>query len=591
MAVTQEQALEILKERGITIAPTQSAQQDAGTIIGQELERRLPTFAVRGIQRAAPTLQAIAQSAPIQGILGAGDIIRRNIGAVLPSAIRPQFVPEGDPRRLAYQVGGGIGDIASFLGASELGGAALGGARGLPLLSRAAQTLGGGAGRILGTGLYGAATTPENRLRGALTGTVAGTVGEAIPGIAALAKYASPQRLTDSIMNYLRGGRSVEENAKSLASDIKNLFETKKGEASDLYSPLFDSVGDSSIYGDLVTPTKLGKQIDPSLAGLLKKPDVNISQIDGNIVNLPQIYKNLDPEITNSYLPDIRKLHNKFIDNPTVQNAHDLQSQLGFEIRKLENQPVKSIADTRDMQNWRTARDSLKQDVNSFLNIKDNSGDLTKMYGDATNFYRDNVAPYLSNSGIAKIAKGNITNPKNIPILFKFPSEDITKIASDIGDEGKKKILYSELGKKIKMTPEDLTSEISKLEPKGLSSYITPNLQMQLDKIPARITAKTALQRGAGLAAGLALIPHAAGEMPEILGGIGSAAVTPAIMRTLQRNLPIAPMARGIGRAYPAIRRGALGLGVGQPLPSGVPQPSGITPAQARQILKERGIQ
>lgn len=590
MAVTKQQALKVLEERGIPITPQEQPQQDAGTIVGQRLERHLPAFAVRGIAQAAPTLQAIAQSAPLQAILGAGDVVRRNIGALLPSAIRPQFVPGGDPSRLAYKVGGGLGDIASFLGAGELGGAALAGARGLPLLGRAAQALGGGAGRILGTGAYGAATTPDSRVRGALTGAAGGTIGEALPALAGLAKYASPQRLTDSIMNYIRGGRSVEENAQSLAADIKKSFETKQGEASDLYSPLFDSVGDSSIYGNIVKPTsKLGIQIDPAISSLIRRP--SIREVDGNIVNLPADYKNLDPEIINKYLPDTRELHNEFIDNPTVQNAHNLQSQLGFDLRELQKKPIKDAADNINFQNWRKARNNLQQDVHSFLNVKDNTGDLSKMYGDATNYYRENIAPYLTNKDIAKIAKGKITNPSNVANIFKFPEEEVTKVVNDLGDESKKKIIYSGLTKKVGLTSQDLVNQINGLEKKGLESYITPNLQMQLDKLPARMGAKTALQRAAGLGLGLATIPRAAGIGAEIGGGIGAAALTPAIMRSLQRNLPIAPIARGISKAYPAIRKGVLGLSLGQSLPSGITSNQRITPEQAREILKERGIQ
>lgn len=620
MAVTKQQALKVLEERGIPITPQEQPQQDAGTIVGQRLERHLPAFAVRGIAQAAPTLQAIAQSAPVQGVLGAGDVMRGNIGALLPSSIRPQFVPTGDPSRLAYKVGGGIGDIASYLLASELGGAALTNVRALPLMERAAQaleasrapealkevveierralpllgrtmeSLGGGAGRILGTGAYGAATTPDSRVRGGLIGLAGGTLGEALPALAGLAKYASPQRLTDSIMNYIRGGRSVEENAQSLAADIKKSFETKQGEASDLYSPLFDSVGDSSIYGNIVKPTsKLGIQIDPAISSLIRRP--YLREVDGNIVNLPQVYQALKKDITKSYLPDTRELHNEFIDNPTVQNAHNLQSQLGFDLRELQKKPIKDTADNINFQNWRKARNNLQQDVHSFLNVKDNTGDLSKMYGDATNYYRENIAHYLTNKDIAKIAKGKITNPSNVANIFKFPEEEVTKVVNDLGDEGKKKIIYSGLTKKVGLTPQDLVNQMNGLEKKGLESYITPNLQMQLDKLPARMGAKTALQRGVGLALGLATIPRAAGVGAEIGGGIGAAALTPAIMRSLQRNLPIAPIARGISKAYPAIRKGALGLSLGQSLPSGITSNQRITPEQAREILKERGIQ
>lgn len=558
MAVSREQALQILKERGVSIddAPQEAAptnQQDAGDILGRALLKILPQGAVQAIGRAGPTIRSAAQAPSVQAILGTGDVVRRNVANILPESLRPGFRPVGDPTRTSYKAGEGVGDLLSFLAAGEAGA----GAEALPGIGRGLESIPGWIKRIGGSTLFGTAVDP-NRLKGAERGALFGAGGEVIPAAAGIAKYASPQRLTDSIMGYIKGGRSVEGNAKSLASDIKNSFEKRRGEASDIYNPLFDSVGDSSIYGD--------------------------------IVKSPQLYNNLDKSISDGYLPDIKKLHNEFIKNPTLQNAHDLQSQLGFEVRRLERQPVRSIADTRDMQNWRSARDSLQKDTDSFLNSQDKTGDLSKMYNDATEHYRNNVVPYLSNSGIAKIARGQVTNPKNITTLFKSPSEDVAKVVEDLGDEGRKKILYAELGKKIKMTPEGLTSEISKLEPKGLSSYITPTLQNQLDKMPARIATKTALQRGAGLAAGLALAPKAIGIAPEILAGAGGAALTPAIMNAIQRSVPISAIGRGIGAAFPTARAGILGNILGGSIPEPKTQPS-ITKEQAIEELKRRGIQ
>lgn len=558
MAVTREQALQVLKERGISVDDVSQdvpqENQDAGAILGRALQKILPAQAVRAVGEAGSTLRGIEQAPSVQAILGAGDIIRRNLANILPARVRPQFQPVGDPTRTAYKAGEIGGDIASFLGAGELGAAA----EGLPIAGRALKAIPAAARRIAGTTLFGAGVDPD-RARGALTGAIGGAAGEAIPAIAGLAKYASPQKLTDSIMGYLKGGRSVEENAKSLASDIKNTFEKRTGEASDLYNPLFNAVGNRSVYSD--------------------------------IAKSPELYKNLDKNIVNSYLPDIKKLHNKFIEDPTLKNAHDLQSQLGFEVRKLERQPVKSISDTRDMQNWRNARNNLQQDVNTFLNASDKTGDLSKMYNDATEHYRNNVVPYLSNSGIAKIAKGQVTNPKNITTLFKSPSEDVAQVAEDLGDEGKKKILYAELGKKTKMTPESLTNEISKLEPKGLSSYMTRTLQNQIDKLPSRIATKTALQRGAGLAAGLALAPKALGVAPEIFAGGAGVALTPAIMRALQRTLPISAVSKGVQAAYPAMRAGTLGALLGGSLPFSPPRTPSITKEEAEEELIRRGIQ
>jgi hypothetical protein len=522
MPVSREEAIAELKRRGVDVSEFEGPP--------------------KGIA------QRLVETAPAQFALGGAQEASRQLAAVLGR--RPPVVGGIIPGRLAPRIGAGFQDIASFLGAGELGGAALGAARAVPALGRAAAALRGPAGRIAGTAAFGVATDPE-RLRGLRTGLEFGAAGEAIPAVAGAVRRLTPQFITDSVMNYLKGGReSLEENAKSLATDIRNAFKRKKEEAAALYNPLFEKVGK-----DELSPTS---------------------------------YTKMDQDIFNSYLPDMKTLHNKFIENPTLENAHDLQSQLGFEVRKLENQPTKSIADTRDMQNWRQGRNGLRNDVGTFLRTKDVTGNLDRQYDEATAFFRDNVAPYKSNTALSKIASGITTTPRNINTIFKFPEEDIQRIAEDIGDEGKKKILFSELGKKPKITPEQLSSEIDKLEGKGLASYITPTLQEQVNKLSPRLEALKGARSAARLAGllGGALAGRPFGGFGEFAGGLAGGLLSPFVLRSLARAIPT----RQIARRFPAIRAGVTGLALGTPAPRPQAQLPQITRAEAIAELKRRGV-
>lgn len=432
------------------------------------------------------------------------------------------------------KIGKTLGDILGFLGASAVGGA---GAAALPETA-IAKVLRAAPGRIAGTALYGQAVSPE-RARGAETGAALQTAVEAIPyvgkGIGAVSKYVRPQTLTNDIMSSLSKGQTLEENGKNFATNLKNSFNRKIEASNDLYNPIFDRVGNNSVYYSRV-----------------KSPEFYKNMFD------PVTRDPLDEGILDDYLPDLKKLHSDFIKNPTFQNAHDLQSQLGFEIRRLQRMPSRSMADTRVMQNYTKAKDNLKGDMDHFLEYKEPGRGLADQYEDATNYYRNEVVPYLSNSNIAKIARGKITNPKNITTIFKNPDEDVLKVVEDLGDNGKNQILYNELGKVSNMTPEKLISETNKLDKKGLSGYLTPDLQGNIDQIASRIKAKEVSQRLAGAASAAALIPFHAGAVPEITAALAGGALSPAIMRSLQKTIPVGATMKAATKVYPWLSKAAI---------------------------------
>lgn len=393
---------------------------------------------------------------------------------------RPTF-PEAAPTA-PTEIGRALGDILGFAGAGAAGGAARAALPAAeeagPVAARLLRAIRGAPGRMAGTALYGEAVSPD-RLKGLEMGGGLGTLAEALPlpfkGAAYLSKYLKPSTVANSIMSYLGGGEGIEENGINFAKLLRNTFQRKTDEATDLYNPVKEAAGKTSIYT--------------------------------NKVNSPEFYKNMfdpvtqkpeDVGIYDDYNRALKKMHNDFIENPTFEKAHDLQSQLGYEARQIEKQPVKPRADINTMDNFNAARDNLRNDMAHFLDYKDASGGLSDAYQDATEAYKQENVPYLINSGIAKIAKGKITNPKNLTTLFKYPDEDITKVVNDMGPEANRRLLYNELGKLDKATPEKLLSAYNKLDKQGLASYITPELKDGIDKmsqkmlpIPAEIIRKT----------------------------------------------------------------------------------------------------
>lgn len=497
-----------------------------------------PADAQPAMQPPQSFAQRLTETMPIQAILGAGDAARQALLHILPQNIRPAYKPVGDVTQLPYKIGRGLGEIGTFAAALPLGGEALAGAKGLPLIGKAAEWL-AGAGKlpslargIGGTALYGTATSPD-RMAGAERGVLAGGIGEALPIAGKAIGAITPQRLTDTIMNTLSKGRGLEENSKSLASDIKQAYKRNQMQAQAQYGNLFKQAGD----------TDISKEI----------PGSGIAPIES--------YKNMPnyDDVVNSYLPNTKILHSNFEENPTVENAHKLQAQLGSDLRKLYSMP-RDTATFEKMQHYQNALNNLRNDASITLLAKDPTGALNDQYADATRFYRNKIVPYRSDTKLFKIATGKVTNPQNISSIFARPDANTASIMQDLPKNTNNKILYSEIGKRLNITPSKLTDEVAKLDKKGLSTYITPELENNLEKLGIRTKRAELLQRLTGFGLG-AITPRWLGvrdTIPEqMIGGLLGAGLAPRATRVAGALLP-----RQIG-SYPALQKAITGLYLG----------------------------
>ncbi len=350
-------------------------------------------------------------------------------------------------------------------------------------------------------GAFGA-TQSQDPAKGAAIGAALGAGGELVPaglsatagGIGKAFNAVRPQKYAEQLLSTLGGGNTLEGNAQSLAKDIQGAYKQKVDEGAALYSPVFNQLGDNSIYS----------------AG---------NSTEG-------AYKNVANELIEdkSYDRNLNKLHQQFTDEPTLNNAHALQSQLGSSIRKLQTNDARgnlSVADRSKLQGYQDAQGGLRSDINSFLTSENPA--LADQYNAATANWAQNVTPYLDNSKLTQIAKGGITNPKNITSLFAKPEPEIQQIVDDIGPQAANKILYSQLGKRqANLTPESLANAFSKLDENGLGSYVTPSLQQQFEQLAKKTTMRDYAQRAGGLGVGAVLGGHTGLPYMETIGaGLG----------------------------------------------------------------------
>jgi hypothetical protein len=545
-----------------------------------------------------------------QAVLGAGDSLRNTIasGLNLLPGVNISPVNSGN-NGMAYNLGSAAGNIGGFMGGGEALDAARLASAGLPYIGRAAQALSDIPGSTglqsflpqmarqgIGAGIYGGLATDQNRAANAAQGAGISAGLSALPygagKIAQGAQYFMPQKYATNIINTLGNGQTLSDATKSVLADVKNSYETQVENAKNAYDPIFSAVSNRSIYAPVkrtltgtpdVAPTNIstvnrsyspinyplpnnaGK--DPTIFGTVIPnaeeqlgKNLSSSTISSGIQNpasfLDGAYPNLPKNITDNYTSGLKDLHDNFINNPTFQNAHKLQSELGSVSSQLQSGvSAPTISTINTAQSLMGARTALKSDINSFL-MKQNP-DLAQQYQNASENFQQNVVPYRTNPKIYSIATGDTTNvkPNSLANIFAAPDADLHKVISDLPSGSVDKILYTKLGQTVpNKSAQGLLNSYQNLQQQGLGDYVSPQLSAQLGDLENRIKARTALQMGtAGLAAAT-LGGHHLGSTAGAILGMGAGAVASPFMNYIARRLPQnigSSIASGISGAYP----------------------------------------
>jgi hypothetical protein len=469
---------------------------------GQLAEMRFAPLLKRVLQKQLISPEAAAASVPAQFALGAGraaqepvyqagDIINRLLskipGVNIPDIPRP---PAGEG--FAGEMGEQTGSLLPFIGGGEALAAGVRGAEELPAVGRIAQVLGektlpaGVARRAIGFPGYEALMHPGDRAKAAQQGLLTSMLLDVIPGMpegtAPLTEAFKPQKYAESLMQHfgqikpalkegekqlgqnvedlfssLGSGKSLEQSGKELAKQIRTNYQIHKAVGQGMYKSVFDKAGDWNIY----------------------------SSPRGFLTNN---YKNLEPAAVDALgrMSDISKLDDKFRGSHNFEDAHTLQSQLGSRIRELEKKNTEgrlTINDQNTMRSLRDVRNTLNLDIDNFLKHRDYTGDISREYRNASQNWLKNVVPYVENPKISQMAKGAIENPRNIANVFRNPENGTLKVIDDLGEQGKRRIIYSSLANVNKTKPESIVNALNSMENKGLDSFLTPHVHDHVSKI------------------------------------------------------------------------------------------------------------
>lgn len=326
------------------------------------------------------TITKLAYNPFTESVLGAGDAARNSYANLMNVALDagiPISYAEQNPelrKSTPYQIGAFIGNVLPFIQAGQVAGPLV---RGAPGVSPTAQ-------RLLGSAVYGATQSPENRVGGALIGGAAAGVAEGIP---ALYKSISPNiKMNDIIGKIL----ATSKDAERISTEA--------------YNDIFNTVGEH-------------------IPSYFKEPGASVNFI-----------KNIEKDVAENYSSpggEFKKIIDQFKVSPTLANAQGLRSEAGRELSKLTTknifEPLDS-AERNDLLFFKQLRDNLGESLDtSFKDLSTPENNLFEKWTNAQKYFKDVVAPKRELVNLAARAKGTGTTQNALGTFEKAQGKAITQ--------------------------------------------------------------------------------------------------------------------------------------------------------------------
>lgn len=600
-----QQVQDELAARGI------DSKAQLASLIQGEIQNRLSAQQPAGLQWVPQNIQHAIGASPLakmaatferspeaQLLVGLG----KGIGAVpegltqLATGHDPSVFSKGSSSPWEF-VGEGLGNIGSYtLGAGALG-TGLRALEGVPALGKGAQMLGKdtllnrmGQG-IAGGAVYGGASSPSDPRLGAAIGAGLGgglgAGGEVLRGIGNLKQYLNPTQQTGNFLKGLSEGEhqfpdAKERNAKKIALQLSNIYGKIKAPISDEFNNIKNTLlPEEHQYGTNATATTVGdsRLYNPGLKEEITKDLWGLPTTHRSEVPLEKVWEegkygtNLPQDLTDRFPLKLKRQHENFTTNPSVDNAHKLQTNYLEEIRPLENlsdQKRLGVDDRQYLSYLKDSQKNLLSDITDHLHSIDPQ--LATQYRGAKRLWAQEVIPWHSHNTLVKMITPKRysgvpieSNPKptELASVFSAPNSDMNKVIDTLPGSLKNRILYSQLDNTGKIpTPSVVTQGIKRLQNKGWGGFITPEVYDNLNHLNKIEQWSKALQNipGALLAAKLAssVMP---GPADALIGGMAGLKYSAPFMKSVGETFP--PAVRKVLKApikaiTPALKYGTI---------------------------------
>lgn len=234
----------------------------------------------------------------------------------------------------------------------------------LPYIGNALSRIGTStiSGGLLGTGREGQEGTLEKGLESAKETLPLAAGMEALP-----LPFKFAQRFAEKI--------KPMEWTKNKIKDIQNQFKSAKEATKNEYQPVMEKAGNETLF--------------------------------------PQSYATTYKEIKDYFSPSVKKMHKAFLKDPTIENAHKLQSQMFSDISKISSHAPDALT-SNTIDALSQGREALKNDL--IEELENINPELANKYKQGSYIHKTQVSPYLSNETLSNVAKGNVNElePKDL---------------------------------------------------------------------------------------------------------------------------------------------------------------------------------
>lgn len=224
-------------------------------------------------------------------------------------------------------------------------------------------------------------------------------------------------------------GKSSDGNIKAdLAKGVKSNYDNYRKNASSLYDKAFESAKDQNIN---IIPNELLEYSDiPEIKELLQsRKDINKSKlIDTSGQPLSSIQKPIE-----------------------LEKAHKVRSDLLQAARKgYSNKNTTNF----DARMYSDVANALSNDIENST-----SGNVHKLYKEANDYYKQNVAPYSSDNTIFKVATGKLDNPSNLSsVLEKRESPGVGAVLEHLTPDQRRLAFLDRVKSSSKTAPDRKTN-------------------------------------------------------------------------------------------------------------------------------------
>jgi len=441
---------------------------------------RIPSYATLADEPQA--------AAPQEGVLGkALDIFAPGVGTLAsavaqnPHMILPGLanIAKSVPNALAQQ---GAGLMSAVL-PSPISQVATSLAQEVPTPSQQGSNLLGLAGNVA-LGASGLEAIPE-------LGALGAAGGKAILSKLSDAAGFNADAKANSFIDSLLGNNSFSKSHLPVINELRQNYNNAKTLSNSQYDSIINNAKAQGYTGGTQFPgihvATDGKSIIP-----------NNFQSDLNNVDLSLYSKKIQDAL--------KPLADQINPNLSFADAHDLQSELGAQGAKLRT----SADGTQRYLGGELLglRDTLKNDITGSL-LANNDTDLAQQYHAASDFFKNNVAPYRENSVIRNVVmkKGNQeVNPATIGNVLKKDDGSILPIVNQLSPESKNLLLANQLkgatsivpqatgGIERNTTAQSLINAYGKLDNKGFGDLATPENNQAIASIIQDLSRKQSLE-------------------------------------------------------------------------------------------------